>query len=53
MDVHALILDMSGYYVKSAQILASKSDFMPEAWCRKLSQLFDQVQRHKGMKTPL
>jgi predicted unusual protein kinase regulating ubiquinone biosynthesis (AarF/ABC1/UbiB family) len=38
-----MILDLSGYYVKSAQIFASKSDFMPGPWIRRLSRLFDQM----------
>lgn len=41
--VYEMILDMSGYYVKSAQILASKSDFMPSQWCTKLARLFDNM----------
>ncbi|CAI5512200.1 unnamed protein product [Closterium sp. Naga37s-1] len=41
--VHDLVLRLSGLYVKSAQILASKSDFMPAAWVRRLSALFDNV----------
>lgn len=41
--VYELILDMSGFYVKSAQILASKSDFVPEAWTRQLSKLLDSA----------
>jgi predicted unusual protein kinase regulating ubiquinone biosynthesis (AarF/ABC1/UbiB family) len=29
-----MLLELSGLYVKSAQILASKGDFMPKAWVR-------------------
>ena len=33
---------LSGFYVKSAQILGSKAEFMPSEWTEKLSILFDQ-----------
>ncbi|CAL5224036.1 g6658 [Coccomyxa viridis] len=41
--VHDMLLDLSGLYVKSAQILASKRDFMPEPWCRRLASMFDSM----------
>ena len=41
--VHDMLLDLSGLYVKSAQILASKRDFMPEPWCRRLAAMFDSM----------
>ena len=41
--VHDMLLDLSGMYVKSAQILASKRDFMPEPWCRRLAAMFDSM----------
>lgn len=41
--VHDMLLDQSGLYVKSAQILASKRDFMPEPWCRRLAAMFDSM----------
>lgn len=41
--VYELILDMSGFYVKSAQILASKAEFVPGAWTRYLSKLLDSA----------
>ena len=41
--VHDMLLDLSGLYVKSAQILASKQDFMPEPWCRRLAAMFDSM----------
>ena len=39
--VYELVLTMSGFYVKSAQILGSKADFMPEQWTKRLRPLFD------------
>eukprot|EP00850_Spirogloea_muscicola_P014624 SM000106S13972 [mRNA] locus=s106:464238:466947:+ [translate_table: standard] len=41
--IYRLVLEMSGFYVKSAQILASKSDIMPDAWTRRLAKLFDSA----------
>ncbi|OAE28578.1 hypothetical protein AXG93_2175s1620 [Marchantia polymorpha subsp. ruderalis] len=41
--VHRLVLDLSGFYVKSAQILATKADFVPEPWIRRLSNHFDNA----------
>lgn len=41
--VYEMLLDLSGMYVKSAQILASKSDFMPASWVKKLSAMFDSM----------
>lgn len=41
--VHSLVLDMSGFYVKSAQILATKADFVPEPWTRRLSNHLDNA----------
>ena len=41
--MHDMLLDLSGMYVKSAQILASKGDFMPEPWCRRLAAMFDSM----------
>ncbi|CAM6044483.1 unnamed protein product [Sphagnum compactum] len=41
--VHKLVLDMSGFYVKSAQILATKADFVPEPWIRRLSNHLDNA----------
>ncbi|GBG91635.1 hypothetical protein CBR_g52669 [Chara braunii] len=41
--VYRLVLEMSGFYVKSAQVLASKGDFMPHAWTMRLSKLFDDA----------
>ena len=41
--VHDMLLDLSGLYVKSAQIMASKQDFMPEPWCRRLAAMFDSM----------
>ena len=40
--VFNLVVRLSGFYVKSAQILGSKSEFMPPEWTDKLSVLFDQ-----------
>lgn len=39
--VYDMVLENSGYIVKVAQILASKSDLMPEPWVQKLSYLFE------------
>ncbi|KAH7433361.1 hypothetical protein KP509_07G065200 [Ceratopteris richardii] len=44
--VYELIVDMSGFYVKSAQILASKGEFVPGAWTKHLSKLLDSVPPH-------
>lgn len=41
--VHNLVLDLSGFYVKSAQILATKADFVPEAWTKHLSCHLDNT----------
>ena len=41
--MHDMLLDLSGLYVKSAQILASKRDLMPEPWCRRLAAMFDSM----------
>lgn len=41
--VHNLVLDLSGFYVKSAQILATKADFVPEAWTKHLSRHLDNT----------
>ncbi|KAL3692088.1 hypothetical protein R1sor_005739 [Riccia sorocarpa] len=41
--VHRLVLDLSGFYVKSAQILATKADFVPEPWIRRLSNHLDNA----------
>ena len=41
--MHDMLLNLSGLYVKSAQILASKGDFMPEPWCRRLAAMFDSM----------
>ncbi len=41
--VYEMLLDLSGMYVKSAQILASKGDFMPEPWVRRLAAMFDSM----------
>ncbi|KAL2624182.1 hypothetical protein R1flu_008427 [Riccia fluitans] len=41
--VHRLVLDLSGFYVKSAQILATKADFVPEPWTRRLANLLDNA----------
>ena len=41
--MHNMLLDLSGMYVKSAQILASKGDFVPEPWCRRLAAMFDSM----------
>ena len=41
--MHDMLLDLSGMYVKSAQILASKGDFMPEPWTRRLAAMFDSM----------
>lgn len=41
--MHDMLLDLSGLYVKSAQILASKGDFIPEPWCRRLAAMFDSM----------
>jgi len=41
--VHNLVLDLSGFYVKSAQILATKADFVPEAWTKHLSSHLDNT----------
>ena len=38
--ITALLHDMSGYYVKSAQILASKGDFLPYQWVRVMTPVF-------------
>ena len=35
-----MLQDLSGYYVKSAQIMASKSDFLPLQWTEKLTPIF-------------
>ena len=35
------------YYVKSAQILASKGDFLPEQWVHKMTPIFfDSMKPH-------
>ena len=36
------MLRRSGFYVKSAQVVASKGEFMPSQWTEALSVLFDQ-----------
>ncbi|XP_002963711.2 uncharacterized protein LOC9655240 [Selaginella moellendorffii] len=41
--VHQLVLDMSGFYVKSAQILASKAEFVPGQWRKWLSKHLDDA----------
>jgi len=41
--VYEMLLELSGMYVKSAQILASKGDFMPEPWVRRLAAMFDRM----------
>lgn len=41
--VYEMLLDLSSMYVKSAQILASKGDFMPEPWVRCLAAMFDSM----------
>ncbi|KAK9822468.1 hypothetical protein WJX81_005700 [Elliptochloris bilobata] len=41
--VHAMLLELSGYYVKGAQLLAAKPDFMPEPWTRRLAAMFDSM----------
>ncbi|CAL8465766.1 g5302 [Coccomyxa elongata] len=41
--VHEMLLDLSGMYVKSAQILASKGDFMPDPWVRRFAAMFDSM----------
>lgn len=41
--MYELLLDLSGMYVKSAQLLASKGDFMPEPWVRRLAAMFDSM----------
>lgn len=37
------MLDLSGYYIKAAQIIASKGDFIPEQWIPHLSLMFDAM----------
>ena len=39
--VYELVLAMSGFYVKSAQVMASKGEFMPRQWIERLNVLFD------------
>ena len=41
--VHGMLLDLSGYYVKSAQVLASKGDFIPTQWVKVLGEMFDAM----------
>lgn len=41
--MYEMLLELSGMYVKSAQILASKGDFMPEPWVRRLAAMFDRM----------
>lgn len=41
--VHHMVARMNGYYVKSAQILASKTEFVPPQWCRRLAALWDDM----------
>ncbi|CAL8465797.1 g5333 [Coccomyxa elongata] len=41
--VYETLLDRSGMYVKSAQILASKGDFMPQPWVRRLAAMSDSM----------
>ena len=44
--VYEMVLELSGYFVKSAQILGSKSDFMPVQWTRHLSKCASAHARH-------
>ena len=41
--VHALLGGLGGYYVKAAQVLAAKGDFIPRAWLTPLSAMFDAM----------
>eukprot|EP00884_Botryococcus_braunii_P006323 jgi/Botrbrau1/15692/Bobra.4_1s0069.1 len=41
--VYSMMLDLSGYYVKAAQIIASKGDFIPKEWIPHLSLMFDAM----------
>ena len=43
-----LCLDMKGFYLKSGQFLATRHDFMPEQFTKKLSVLHDSVTPMKG-----
>ena len=38
-----LCLEMRGFFVKAGQFLSTRQDFMPEVYCRRLSQLCDDV----------
>jgi aarF domain-containing kinase len=38
-----MLLKLSGYYIKSAQVLASKGDFMPIQWVVPLTAMFDAM----------
>lgn len=42
--VYQMIADIGGYYVKTAQILASKRELVPEQWCVRLSKLWDDLE---------
>lgn len=39
-----MISNLGGFYVKSAQILASKKEYIPHQWCERLSALWDNMQ---------
>ncbi len=41
--MYAMISELGGFYVKSAQVMASKGEFMPAQWCSRLAQLWDNV----------
>ena len=38
-----MIRSLGGFYVKSAQVMASKGELMPPQWCSRLAQLWDNV----------
>ena len=41
--VHGMLSSLSGYYVKAAQVLAIRGDFVPKQWVPLLSRMFDSM----------
>uniref|UniRef100_A0A7S0RJH9 ABC1 atypical kinase-like domain-containing protein n=1 Tax=Chlamydomonas leiostraca TaxID=1034604 RepID=A0A7S0RJH9_9CHLO len=41
--VYDMVSQVRGYYVKSGQVLATKPEIIPQAWCRLLSKLWDDT----------
>eukprot|EP00195_Chlamydomonas_chlamydogama_P016588 CAMPEP_0202910930 /NCGR_PEP_ID=MMETSP1392-20130828/53484_1 /ASSEMBLY_ACC=CAM_ASM_000868 /TAXON_ID=225041 /ORGANISM="Chlamydomonas chlamydogama, Strain SAG 11-48b" /LENGTH=505 /DNA_ID=CAMNT_0049601221 /DNA_START=123 /DNA_END=1638 /DNA_ORIENTATION=+ len=42
-QVYRMIHQVGGYYVKTGQVMATKSEILPAAWCRQLSKLWDDA----------